>query len=167
MNGIRTRVKVHKRLAPIGPAYPNKRSVEPLAYKHLRPLNTRLSTPESATPIIEFVETIYLPMVKQFLRPSTYKNYKREEWERHFRHRMGNLRLRDFRTAHGQRLISAIARDNPEMGHKTLLRLKSFFSPAYSSTRRRRAIWMMKTRCGMSACRRLCAERSSVATRTT
>ena len=110
-DGARVRVNVHKKLAPVGPAYPDKRSVEPLAWKQLEPINTRLQTPESATPITEFIETIYLPMVKEFLRPSTYKDYKNDAYERHFKHRLGTLRLRDFRTAHGQRLISAIARE--------------------------------------------------------
>jgi hypothetical protein len=67
-NGVRVRVNVHKKLAPVGPAYPDKRSVESLAWKQLEPINTRLQTPESATPITEFIETVYLPMVKQFLR---------------------------------------------------------------------------------------------------
>lgn len=134
-NGIRVRVNAHKKLAPIGPAYPDKRSVEPLAWKHLEPINTRLQTPESSTPITEFIENTYLPMAKQFLRPSTYKNYKIDEYERHFKHRLGSLRLRDFRTAHGQRLISAIARENPELGHKTLLRLKSFLSGVFKHAR--------------------------------
>jgi integrase len=130
-NGVRIRVNASQKLAPFGSAYPDKRSVESLAWKHLEPINTRLQTPESATPITEFIETIYLPMAKQFLRPSTYKNYKTEEYERHFKSRLGSLRLRDFRTAHGQRLISAIAREHPEIGHKTLLRLKSFMSGVF------------------------------------
>lgn len=130
-NGLRKRVHAYKNLAPIGTAYPDKKSVEPLAWKHLEPLNTRLQTPESATPITTFIEEIYLPMVKQFLRPATYKNYKTDEYEHHFRHRLGNLRLRDFRTSHGQRLLSAIGKDNPELGHKTLLRLKSFLSGVF------------------------------------
>lgn len=134
-NGVRVRVNAHKKLAPIGPAYPDKRSVESLAWKELEPINTRLQTPESATPITEFIETVYLPMAKQFLRPSTYKNYKIDEYERHFKHRLGNLRLRDFRTAHGQRLISAIAKEHPELGHKTLLRLKSFLSGVFKHAR--------------------------------
>jgi hypothetical protein len=90
-NGVRVRVNAHKKLAPIGPAYPDKRSVESLAWKQLEPINTRLQTPESATPIIEFIETVYLPMAKQFLRPSTYRNYKVAEYERHFRDRLGKL----------------------------------------------------------------------------
>lgn len=134
-NGVRVRINAHKTLAPIGPAYPDKRSVEPLAWKHLEPVNTRSQIPEAATPITEFIENIYLPMVKQFLRPSTYKNYKNDEFEKHFKHRLGNLRLRDFRTAHGQRLLSAIAKDNPELGHKTLLRLKSFLSGVFKHAR--------------------------------
>jgi integrase len=134
-NGVRVRVNVHKKLAPIGPAYPDKKSVEPLAWKELEPVNTRMQTPESATPITEFIETIYLPMVKQFLRPSTYKDYKRDAYEKHFKHRLANLRLRDFRTAHGQRLLSAIAKENPDLGHKTLLRLKSFLSGVFKHAR--------------------------------
>lgn len=130
-DGVRVRVNVHKKLAPIGPAYPDKKSVEPLAWKQLEPINTRLQTPESATPITEFIENVYLPMAKQFLRPSTYKNYKTDEYERHFKHRLDTLRLRDFRTAHGQRLLSAIAKEHPELGHKTLLRLKSFLSGVF------------------------------------
>jgi integrase len=133
--GVRVRVNAHKKLAPIGAAYPDKRSVEGLAWKHLEPINTRLQTPESATPITEFIETIYLPMAKQFLRPSTYKNYKIDEYERHFKSRLGNLRLRDFRPAHGQRLISAIAKEHPGLGHKTLLRLKSFLSGVFRHAR--------------------------------
>jgi integrase len=134
-DGVKVRVNVHKKLAPIGPAYPDKKSVEPLAWKQLEPVNTRLQTPESATPVTEFIEKIYLPMVKQFLRPSTYKNYKIDEYERHFKDRLGTLRLRDFRAAHGQRLISAIAKDHPELGHKTLLRLKSFLSGVFRHAR--------------------------------
>jgi integrase len=134
-NGVRVRVNAHKKLAPIGPAFPNKKSVEHLAWKHLEPINTRLTTPESLTPLAEFIETIYLPMAKQFLRPSTYKGYTVGEYQRHFKHRLGKLRLSEFRTAHGQRLISSIARDNPELGHKTLLRLKSFLSGVFKHAR--------------------------------
>jgi hypothetical protein len=134
-DGVRVRVNAHKKLAPIGPAYPDKKSVEPLAWKHLEPINTRLQTPESATLIAEFIETVYLPMVKQFLRPSTYKDYKRDCYEKHFKERLGNLRLRDCRTAHGQRLLATIAKDNPNLSHKTLLRLKSFLSGVFKHAR--------------------------------
>jgi integrase len=134
-NGARVRAKVYKNLAPIGPAYPNKRSVQQLAWKHLEPINQRLQTPESATPIVDFIEQIYLPMAKQFLRPSTYKDYRNDCFLKHIKHRIGQVRLNEFRTAHGQRLISAIAKDNPKLGHKTLLRLKSFMSGVFKHAR--------------------------------
>ena len=130
-DGVKKRVNVHVKLAPAGQAFPDKRSVEPLAWKHLESINTRLQTIESATPVCEFIEAIYLPMVKQFLRDSTFKDYRNDCYLKHFKHRLGNLRLRDFRTAHGQRLISAIAKDHPELAHKTLLRLKSFMSGVF------------------------------------
>ncbi len=134
-NGVKVRKNAHKKLAPIGPSYPDKRSVEPLAWKHLEPVNTRLQTPESATPITEFIEKVYFPMAETFLRPSTFKDYKKDCYEKHFKHRLGNLSLRDFRTAHGQRLLSAIAKENPALGHKTLLRLKSFLSGVFRHAR--------------------------------
>jgi len=134
-SGVKTRVKVHKKLAPIGPAYPDKKSVEVLAWGYLEPINTKAQTPESATLITEFIEKTYLPMVKQSLRESTYKDYRHDCYEKHFKTRIGGLRLCDFRTNHGQRLISQIAKDNPEMGHKTLLRLKSFLSGVFRHAR--------------------------------
>jgi hypothetical protein len=129
-NRQRVRVNTYKKLAPIGAAYPNKKSVEVLAWKE-EPVNTRLQTPESAMSIVEFIDNVYLPMVREVLRPSTYKDYKHDAFEKHFKHRLSNLRLRDFRTAHGQRMIAQIAKDNPELGHKTLLRLKSFLSGVF------------------------------------
>jgi len=45
------------------------------------------------------------------------------------------LRFCDFRTAHGQRPLSAISKDNPELGPKTLLRLKSFLSGVFRHAR--------------------------------
>jgi hypothetical protein len=47
------------------------------------------------------------------------------------KHRLVELRLRDFRTVHGQRIIAGISKDNPELSHKTLLRIKSFPSGVF------------------------------------
>jgi integrase len=47
-----------------------------------------------------------------------------------------DLRLRDFRTVHGQRIIASIAKDNPTTGHKTLLRIKSFLSGTLKHAKR-------------------------------
>jgi len=130
-DGQRTRVKRYKRLAPIGPAYPTKKSVEGLAWKHLEPINLQRLQPESAMCVSDFIEKVYLPFVKESLRASTYKDYKKDAYERHIKSRLAGLRLRDFRTVNGQKMIASIAKANPEIGHKTLLRLKSFLSGVF------------------------------------
>src|SRR3984957_11319287 len=88
--------------------YPNKRSVQLIAQKHLEPLNAGRTQPESLMPLKDFVQHNYLPYVKQNLRASTYKDYKSDIYERHLDDRLGSIRLRDFRTVNGQRLIAAI-----------------------------------------------------------
>src|SRR5271155_5649498 len=102
-NGIRVRKKVFKKLVPIGPEYPSKRSVEPLAYKILEPVNAQRLQPESSMAVSNFIENIYLPSVKETLRPSTYKDYKKDCYECHIKSRLNGLRLRDFRTVTGQK----------------------------------------------------------------
>ncbi len=111
--------------------YPSKRSVQLLAQKHLESLNAGRTQPESLMLLTDFIVNHYLPFVQQNLRPSTYKDYRSDIYERHLVDRIGNVKLRDFRTVMGQRLIAAIHKDNPEIGHKTLLRIKSFLSGVF------------------------------------
>jgi integrase len=130
-DGKRVRVKRFKKLAMISKDYPNKKSVEQLAWKELEPINSRKAQPEAAALVQNFIETDYLPYVKRTLRLSTYKDYSNDAYRRHVKQRLGNLRLRDFRTVHGQRVITGISKDNPQLSHKTLLRIKSFLSGVF------------------------------------
>jgi len=134
-DGKKVRTKKFRKLAPIGPDYPDKRSVESLAWKILEPVNTKALQPESAVPVAQFIEEVYLPFVKQNLRASTYIDY-RNAFRAHIKSRLGEIRLKDFRTVHGQRLIASIAKENPKTGHKTLLRLKSLMSGALKHAKR-------------------------------
>jgi integrase len=115
--------------------YPTKRSVQLLAQKHLEPLNAGRTQPDSLMPLSDFIEKSYLPYVQQNLRASTHKDYKNDVYERHLQDRLGSIKLRDFRTVNGQRLIAAIHKDFPEIGHKTLLRVKSFLSGVFRYAR--------------------------------
>jgi integrase len=115
--------------------YPSKRSVQLLAQKHLEPLNAGRTQPDSLMLVADFIEKNYLPFVQQNLRPSTYKDYRSDIYERHLVDRLGTIKLRDFRTVNAQRLIAAIHKDNPEIGHKTLLRVKSFLSGVFRYAR--------------------------------
>ena len=124
-----------KRLASVDD-YPTKSSVRSLADKILSPINANQMQPESSIPIKQFIEEIYLPHVKTTLKASTYKDYKEDAYEKHFESRLNGLRLRDFRTVHGQKLIMAISSESPDVGHKTLQRLKSFLSGAFKHAKR-------------------------------
>jgi integrase len=122
VDGRKKRIRRATFLAEIGKDYPTKRSVMALADRILTPLNAG--------------ENFYLPHVKQELRPSTYKDYKRDIFEKHVKLRLGELRLRDFRTVNGQRILRDIATANSDVGHKTLLRIKSFLSGAFKHAKR-------------------------------
>jgi integrase len=123
-------------LAPVGKEYPSKRSVGLLADKILAPLNAGTTQPESALTVTYFIETYYLPHVQNELRPSTYKDYRRDVYEKHVKIRLGEIRLRDFRTVNGQRILRDIAESNADVGHKTLQRIKSFLSGAFKHAKR-------------------------------
>ena len=134
--GLTHRKKAFKLLAPISPDYPNKRSVLLLAEKILSPINSGSIQAESAIRVVDFIENVYLPFVKIELRPSTYKDYKKDCFEKHLKSRLADVRIRDFRTVTGQRIIAAIARDNSDVGHKTLMRIKSFLSGTFKHAKR-------------------------------
>jgi integrase len=119
------------RLAPFNPDYPNKRAVELLADKHLQPINSKVVTPEGAMPVSTFIEKFYLPHCERELRPSTCKSYQ-DIFRVHLKDKLADVRMRDFRTVHAQRLMRQIT----GVGHRTLLHIKSFLSGAFKYAKR-------------------------------
>ena len=63
------------------------------------------------------------------MRHSTLHNYKQSIYYPHLKERLKNppIRLRDFRTVHGQRLLRTIP-----LGHTTLLHTKNFLSGVFT-----------------------------------
>lgn len=116
------------KLTRISPEYPTKRSVLLLAEKILSPINSGQFSPEATQRLVDFIEKFYLPHAKKVLRPSTVKGYEKDIYELHLRERLGDVRLKDFRTVTGQRLVASI----PNLGHKTLMRIKSFLSGVFT-----------------------------------
>jgi integrase len=114
--------------------YPTKSAVRLIADKHLAPLNAKETTPESSQTVSEFIELVYFPTSKSRLRASTIKGYK-DIFNVHVKDRLGEIRLRDFRTVHGQRMLAEIASLNT-VGHKSLLRIKSFLSGVFTFAQR-------------------------------
>jgi integrase len=126
VDGKPIKKRVGRKLAPIGKAFPTKKSVRTLAEKILTPINAGQVQPESITPVEEFIENVYLPHVKRTLRPSTHKDYG-DIFRCHLKGKMGRVTMRDFRTVHAQRLLASI----PGIGHTSLLRVKSFLSGTF------------------------------------
>jgi integrase len=125
-DGKRVAKRMCARLAPISEDFPNKRSVLLLAEKVLAPINSRQLQPESTQRLVDFIEKHYLPHADAALRPSTCKGY-RDIFKDHLKTRLGDIRLRDFRTVHGQRLLTEIyAKDG--IGHTSMSRIKSLLS---------------------------------------
>jgi hypothetical protein len=125
-DGSIKRVQIARKLVPIFDHYRSKRAVMPLVEELLHPLNSGTYTPDSTMPLERFVEQIYLPYVVEQKRPSTLKSY-RDIWNRHARPRCGNIRLREFRTCDGERLLAEIARQN-DLTHTSLKHIKSLMS---------------------------------------
>ena len=131
VDGNARRKLVSKKLATVSPDYPTKRSVLLLAEKILAPLNSGTLVAESSMTVLGFIENVYLPHVKKELRPSTHKDYN-DILRVHLKSRLADIRLRDFRTVHGQRLMREIT----SIGHTSLLRVKSFLSGTFKHARR-------------------------------
>jgi integrase len=123
------RVRTSVKLAAKGKEYPTPAKVQSLADKILTPLNNRQLQPEASLPLTEFIENRYFPAAETELRPSTLTNYKQSIYYPHLKERLKNppIKLRDFRTVHGQRLLRTI----PEVGHLTLLHIKNFLSGVF------------------------------------
>jgi integrase len=137
-DGAKVRKKSFHRLAPVNKEYPTKRSVLVLAEKVLAPVNTGRVQPESSMTVAKFIENIYLLHVKANRKPSTYKDYK-DEFEQ-LKDFVADLRLRDFRTVHAQRIVVQVMESTgvkgKSRGHKTGLRYKSFLSGAFKHAKR-------------------------------
>jgi len=71
-----------------------------------------------------------LPWLQTERRASTYKGY-REIWENHLSKRVGEIRLREFRTVHASRMLRAIAAEC-DLTKTTLQHIKSVLSAVFT-----------------------------------
>jgi integrase len=118
-----------------GDEYRTKASVRPFVQEVLAPINSGFYNAQSTMLVTDFVENIYLPeFADKQLRNSTRKGY-RDVWNIHVKNRLGKVTLRQFRTVHGEQLLSAIARDT-HLGRNSLKRIKSFLSGVFKQAKR-------------------------------
>lgn len=109
--------------------YPRESDIMPLKVEFMHRLNAGKFTPESSMNLKEFVEDIYLPYIDE-LRASTRKGY-REIWNNHISDRVGQIRLREFRTVDASRMLKAIAEEH-DLSKTTLQHIKSVLSGVFS-----------------------------------
>jgi integrase len=93
-------------------------------------LNAGHFSPESNMTLSEFVEAVYLPWVQSERRASTHKGY-REIWENHILKRVGEIRMREFRTVDASRMLRAIAGER-DLTKTTLMHVKSVLSGIFT-----------------------------------
>jgi integrase len=111
-----------------------KKSVRSGAEEILSPLNSGKSQPESTQTVSQFIETAYLAYVREHKRPSTTKGYT-GIFEDHLRIRLSIVRLCDFRTIDGERLLALISQETG-LSHRSLLHIKHFLSGVFTYAKR-------------------------------
>ncbi len=132
-DGSLVRKQIARRIAS-STEFKSKKSVKPLVVEYLFPVNTTAQPIEATMTLGRFVETVYLPHIHAQLRPSTASSYQ-ALWQRHLAPRCAQVRLRDFRTADAQRLLSEIARQT-KLTRTTLKHLKALLSSIFKHAKR-------------------------------
>ncbi len=125
-------VKLQRRSKRLGSVvrFPEKSDVEPVRVAFMQKINSDLAISEGCLTLIEFVDAVYLPWVQTERRASTYKGY-REAWENHMPDRIGQIRVREFRTVHVSRMLRSIAAEC-DLTRTTLQRIKSVLSGIFA-----------------------------------
>lgn len=129
------RVQRSFRLVSVGPDYRSKRDVETLRKEKLEELrlnSTRYNVQSSMT-LSQFVDGHYLPSYVANLKPSVRAPHK-YNWKKHLEPLCGHIRLRDFRTVDGQRVIDRLV--DKSFGRNSVKRLKSLLSGVFSEAMR-------------------------------
>lgn len=133
VDGHPVRKQIARRIAATS-EFRNKKAVQPLVAEFLLPINTGMQPVEATMPLGEFVEAVYMPWVHSQLRPSTARSYS-DLWRVHLSPRCGSIRIRDFRTLDGERLLAAIARQT-RLSRTSLKHIKALLSAIFKHAKR-------------------------------
>jgi integrase len=125
-------VQLQRRTRRLGKVeeFRTKSDVEPLRTAFMQKINAGRFSPDSSMTLSHFVERAYLPWVEAERRASTNKGY-REIWENHIRERVGQIRMREFRTVHASKMLRTIA-DECDLTKTTLQHIKSVLSGVFT-----------------------------------
>ena len=124
--------KAHKVVEAVGD-YRTKKAARVIADEFLAPLNDGRATPQSTMTLTHFVETTHLPFIQTHKRISTFHGY-RNMWKGYLKLH-GDISLRDFTTADGERVLGSIA-DTSDLTSTTLCHVKAFLSGVFRHAKR-------------------------------
>jgi len=115
--------------------YPKKGEVIPLKNEYMDRLNRIGFTSGAGVGVVDFVEKTYLPAIEKRLARSTVKGY-RDAWHCHIRDRVVGMRVRDFRTVDGSRLMKAVENEHGNtLSHGTYKWIKVSISAIFTHAR--------------------------------
>lgn len=100
------------------------------AKKYMITINSGQLPAERILRMSAFAESVYLPWVERYQRPSTLKGY-RQVWMQHLKPHCEKTWLKDVRTYHVQGWLNAIAR-NGTLSRNSLKRIQSVLSGFFS-----------------------------------
>ena len=104
--------------------------VEQYRESFMRTVNRDRLSANSRITLTAFVEGAFLPWTEEERRASTSKGH-REIWVNYLRNRVGELRLREFRTVDASRMLRAIAKER-DLTKTTLQHIKSVLSTIFT-----------------------------------
>jgi integrase len=98
------------------------------AKRFLDTINNAVLAPETAITLVDFIDSVYLPRLKQDVRPSTYRGYG-VLWAA-LKPFCADYLTRDMRTRHVQYILDEMARTD-RFGKRTMQHIKFFLSGAF------------------------------------
>jgi len=104
--------------------------VEQCRESFIQTVNRDRLSANSRITLTAFVEGAYLPWTKEERRASTSKGHEKI-WINYLRNRVGELRLREFRTVDASRMLRAIAKER-DLTKTTLQHIKSVLSTIFT-----------------------------------
>ena len=110
--------------------FATKADVEAVRMAFMQKVNGAQTSPYPSMTLSEFSEQFYLPWVERELRASTYKGY-RDIWNLYLSERVGQIRLRRFRTVDASKMLRTIA-DDCDLTKTTLQHIKSVLSGIFT-----------------------------------
>jgi integrase len=98
------------------------------AKRFLDTINNAVLAPETAITLVDFIDSVYIPRLKQDVRPSTYRGYG-VLWAA-LKPFCADYLTRDIRTRHVQQILDEMARTD-RFGKRSLQHLKFFLAGAF------------------------------------